>query len=86
MTEAPPSRAAADGRNSDSGNGVYKKNCEVLVKLRSACSCSNGCSFPVRTGAIVSSPVFVGEKIARFGAAISSLKKMDVYGLLRFIR
>jgi hypothetical protein len=61
------------------------KICEGLVKLPSACSCIRGCSFPFRTGAIVSSPVFVGENLARFGAAISSLKK-NVYGLLRFIR
>ena len=51
------------------------KICEGLVKLPSACSCIRGCSFPSRTGAIVSSPVFVGEKLARFGAAISSLTK-----------
>jgi hypothetical protein len=50
------------------------KICEGLVKLPPACSCIRGCSFPFRTGAIVSSPVFVGENLARSGAAMSSLK------------
>jgi hypothetical protein len=56
-----------------------------LKKLRSACTEAGDLGSIWDTDRIVSSPVFVGEKLARFGSNNKLLRKMCMPSL-RFIR